>query len=235
MGTARDRQDCIKVDGQDVPLIIRRDGRARRFTLSVDQAKGDLRLVLPRRAALREGLEFVHSKQGWIEDQLAALPPHLPFVDGAEIPILGEPHRIRHLPGARRGVWRAEGAIWVSGQEEHLSRRVTDFLKAEAREALSDRARAKAAIIDRKIVKIAVRDTRSRWGSCSSDGYINFSWRLILAPEPVFDYVVAHEVAHLVHLDHSRRFWALVDDLTPETLWAQRWLKRDGSRLLRYG
>ncbi len=235
MGTARDRQDIIKVDGQDVPLTIRRDGRARRFTLSVDQAKGDLRLVLPRRAPLREGLEFVHSKQDWIEDQLAALPPRVPFVDGAFIPVLGSPHRIRHQPGARRGVWRDQGTIRVSGQPEHLSRRVTDFLKAEARHELSERAHDKARIIDRKIVKIAVRDTRSRWGSCSSDGYINFSWRLILAPEPVFDYVVAHEVAHLVHLDHCRHFWALVDDLTPETLWAQRWLKREGGRLLRYG
>jgi predicted metal-dependent hydrolase len=112
---------------------------------------------------------------------------------------------------------------------------VTDFLRHEARRELSARAGEKAQRIARRPGRISIRDTQSRWGSCSSDGDISFSWRLILAPEPVLDYVVAHEVSHLVHLDHGPRFWALVEKLAAEVAGPRRWLRRNGGALLRYG
>ncbi|MGF1608396.1 MAG: M48 family metallopeptidase [Kiloniellales bacterium] len=216
-------------------LAVQRNRRARRLTLRVDQRSGELRLVLPQRVPLREGLDFAERKVDWIRDQLAALAPQRPFIDGAELPYLGAPHVIRHAPGARRGVWREAGGIWVSGHADHLSRRVTDFLKRAARDEIAARARAKAAVIERPPARVTLRDTKSRWGSCAASGELSFSWRLIMAPEAVLDYVVAHEVAHLVHMNHSRRFWKLVARLTAEVAGPERWLRDQGNGLLRYG
>ena len=123
------------------------------------------------------------------------------------------------------GVWLEEGTICVSGRPEHLSRRVRDFLKQQARKAILPRAQEKAARLGRHAGRITLRDTRSRWGSCSVSGDLNFSWRLVLAPIIVLDYVIAHEVAHLVEYNHGRKFWALAKDLTENMEEAKTWLK----------
>lgn len=224
----------LRVAEREIPLLVSRNPRARRISISMDGG-GAVRLVLPRRTPLRQGLDFAEDKAGWILGHLDALPERVPFAAGAVLPLLGEEHVIRHDPDARRGVWRAEGTIWVSGQPEHLSRRVHDFLKVEARREMSERARQKAAIVGRLVKRLSLRDTTSRWGSCSADGNLSFTWRLILAPEAVLDYVVAHEVAHLKHMNHGPRFWALVDRLTGDVARSRRWLRERGDRLLRYG
>ncbi|MGH7048026.1 MAG: M48 family metallopeptidase, partial [Stellaceae bacterium] len=121
------------------------------------------------------------------------------------------------------------------GDPAHLARRVRDALATLARNELARRARKLAAQIGRKIAGIGVRDTRSRWGSCSSSGNLSFSWRLILAPEPVIDYVVAHEVAHLAEMNHGRRFWRLVEHLMPDHAAPRAWLDRHRAQLLAYG
>lgn len=221
--------------GRELPLDLRRDKRARRITLRLEPAEGLFTLVVPRGASLAEALNFAQHKARWMERQLAALPPRVPFEPGAVLPLLGEDHVIRHLPEARRGTWREAGEIRVSGFLDYLPRRVADFLKREAREEIGRRAQEKAARIERPIARLSVRDTRSRWGSCNSDGCLNFSWRLILTPEPVLDYVVAHEVAHLKHLHHGPRFWSLVGKLTDEMDGARRWLHVNGNSLHRYG
>ncbi len=185
--------------------------------------------------ALREGLAFATQKADWLLAQLDALPARVPFADGAVIPVLGRDHVIRHVAGARRGVWRHDGEILVSGLAEHLPRRTTDFLRVEARAAIGPLARSKAAEIDRRVSRLTIRHMTSRWGSCGSDGALCFCWRLILAPEPVFDYVIAHEVAHLRHMNHGPRFWKLVARLTPDLNGARRWLKHNGDALLAYG
>lgn len=235
MWSKRSNLNILRIEDQEVPLTVTRHPRARRLTLRLDPVAGELRLALPRGVALAEGLNFARQRSHWILTQLESLPPRVAFADGAEIPYLGESHRIRHDPQARRGVWRERCSIRVSGHIEHLPRRITDFLKAEARRELTDRAHVKAAKIDRQLARVSLRDTQSRWGSCSVAGCINFSWRLILAPEAVLDYVVAHEVAHLVHMNHGPRFWALVDKLTAETEAPRRWLRKNGASLLRYG
>ena len=235
MADQRSNLKILSLKGREVPLTVRRNPRARRLTLRLDQASGAAQLSLPRGVALAEGLDFARSRTDWILAQLDSLPPRVPFMEGARVPYLGEPYLIRCAPWARRGVWREAGSIWVSGFAEHLSRRVTDHLRQEARRELSGRARDKAAGIGRRVSRVSIRDTRSRWGSCSSDGELNFSWRLILAPEAVLDYVVAHEVAHLVHLNHGPRFWALVATLTGEVAGPRRWLRENGGALLRYG
>ena len=225
----------LRVDAREVPVDLALHPRARRITLRVDKARGTLRLTLPPGVSESEGLRFAARQQAWLRRRLAELPQAVPFADGAQIPVLGEPHRIRHAPDARRGVWRAGGEIWVSGEADHLARRVRDYLKREARREIGARAAPLAAQIGRRHGRITIRDTASRWGSCSARGDLSFSWRLILAPDRVLQYVVAHEVAHLAQMNHSPRFWAVVDRLIDDVETPKAWLRRHGGSLMRYG
>lgn len=221
-------------DGREVAIEVRRSARARRLILRVDQT-GSVTLVLPSLVRLGEAKDFLHRHQGWIEGRLAKLPASLPFAPDAIVPYLGQDRRIRHRPEARGTVWLEGEELHVAGKPEHLPRRVTDWLKAEARRQLGEDARRRAALLGRPLGRITVRDTRSRWGSCSSKGDISLCWRLILAPDFVRDYVVAHEVAHLAEMNHGPRFWRLVEQQGVDRKAAQRWLKLNGPRLHRYG
>ena len=225
----------VTVAGRAIPLKMRQSRRARHLSLRLDPAEDAVELVLPRGVALSEGLRFAEAKSGWIMTRLALRPPPVPFAPGAMIPYRGIEHVVEHRPAARGGVWCEEGRLCVSGDAAFLARRLRDWLRREALRHLDARARAKAAIVERSVLRVAVRDTRSRWGSCAHGGTINFSWRLIFAPDPVLDYVVAHEVAHLVHAHHGPRFWRLVEKLTPEVQASRDWLRRHGERLMRYG
>ena len=192
-------------------------------------------VTLPMRAGRGAGVALLMNHADWVANRLAALPDPLPIADGSIVPIGDVPHRIRHVPQARGGAWLQDGELRVSGAPEFLRRRVTDFLRAEALRRLSALVMAKTAIIDVTTRRIAVKDTRSRWGSCSADGSLAFSWRLVMTPEYVQDYVAAHEVAHLKYMNHGKRFWSLVDRLTPHASTAVPWLRAEGFRLLRVG
>jgi predicted metal-dependent hydrolase len=220
-----------------VPLELRRSRRANRISLRIDMARGRVVLVTPHRVARRHALDFLGRQETWLRARLAQLPTSLPFADGATIPILGIPHRIVGDPTRLRGVVkRGDGFIWIPGAPEHLPRRLTDYLKAEAKHEITARARIKAAATGRGFTALTLRDTRSRWGSCNSAGRLAFSWRLILAPEDVLDYVVAHEAAHLVEMNHGAEFWKLCASLTASDPKACRaWLKTHGAELHAYG
>jgi predicted metal-dependent hydrolase len=213
----------------------RRSQRARRVSLRIDPCVGAVVVTLPMRAARGAGVALLMSHADWVADRLARLPETVSFVDGALVPIDGRLHRIRHMPSARRGTWVEDDELRVSGAPEFLRRRVLDFLHGEARRRLGALVAAKAARIDAVPRRLSVKDTRTRWGSCASDGSLAFSWRLVMAPAFVQDYVAAHEVAHLRHMNHGKRFWALVARLTPHSAEAIAWLRSDGSRLLRTG
>jgi hypothetical protein len=225
----------LRVDAREVPVDLAVHPRARRVTLRLDQARGRLRLTLPPGMPEAEALRFAERQQAWLRTRLAALPEQVPFAPGAEVPVLGAPHTIRHRPEARRGVWRTTGTIEVSGPAEHLPRRVRDFLKREARAEIGRRAGPLAAAVGRRHGRITIRDTASRWGSCTARGDLSFSWRLVMAPEAVLHYVVAHEVAHLRHMNHGPQFWALVDRLVDDVERPKAWLRRYGATLMRYG
>lgn len=232
----------LKTDDGDIPLKIRISSRARHIGLRVDARIGGAELVLPKGVSTKSGLSFAESKSDWLLDHLAALPEPVLFAEGAEIPILGERHRIRHLlspPGLRRGlkgpVWREEGYIFVSGESAHVGRRVRDWLKSEARRELTARAMKSAQALGVVVKGITLRDPHSRWGSCSTRGTLSFSWRLILAPESVLDYVVVHEVAHRAEMNHGPKFWALVESLIDDTDRPRDWLRLHGASLHRYG
>jgi predicted metal-dependent hydrolase len=220
----------------EVPVSIRISERARRVGLRLDPAERRVELVLPRGVSERTGLQFLAAKRAWVAARLEALPQAVPFVEGAVLPLLGVPHRIRReLNPAAPPVKIVAGEIRVRGDPAHLARRVRDHLVAAAQAEVVRRARPLAARIGRDVTRISVRDTRSRWGSCSGRGGLSFSWRLIFAPEPVLDYVVAHEVAHLVEMNHGPRFWALVERLAPGSAEPRAWLKQHRNRLLAYG
>jgi hypothetical protein len=218
------------------PVTIRISARARRLLLRVDAASRTVELVLPRGIGAEQGLRFVASHRGWIAERLGALPQRVPFADGAIVPVLGTPHRIRReTDRSAPTVTIADGEIRVRGEEAHVARRVRDCLVRLAKEELARRAQSHAARIGKTVARVSVRDTKSRWGSCSGSGNLSFSWRLVFAPEAVIDYVVAHEVAHLAEMNHGPRFWRVVASLTPEHTTARAWLKRHRSRLLAYG
>ncbi len=217
------------------PLQVRRSARARRMSLKVDPAQRVATLVLPPRASAAAALAFVDDHVAWLQDRLAALPASISFLPGQVVPLLDQPHRLVAMPAARRGVWAEAGQIQVSGPAEFFGRRVGDFLKREARRHILARAGRMARQLGRDIAAVRLNDAKTRWGSCSSKGKLAFSWRLVLAPESVLTYVVAHEVAHLRELNHSPAFWTCVAQLTDQHREARRWLRVHGAELYRYG
>lgn len=224
-----------RIGGRLLPLFIRRRPGAVRMTLRLDTRAEALHLTLPKGISTAEGLAFLNSREGWIEAKLETLPPRVPFQDGAVVPILGRDHVIRHRPHDRRGTWVEEGVIHVSGHPEHLPRRLQDWLKERAKAEIAKRVHAKAQAVRRPVRRVFIRDPKARWGSCTQAGHLAFSWRLVLAPVAVLDYVIAHEVAHLVELNHGVRFWRLVHQLAPGAAQARAWLVRHGNSLHRYG
>jgi len=203
--------------------------------LRIDPCGGGVVVTLPMRAGRGAGVALLMNHADWVANRLAALPDALPFADGTLVPIGDLHYRIRHVPRCRGGAWLQDDELHVTGAPEFLRRRVQDFLRAEALRRLSALVAAKSTALGMTVRRISVKDTRSRWGSCAADRSIGFSWRLVMTPEFVQDYVVAHEVAHLRHLNHGKRFWALVDRLTPHAAAAIPWLRAEGFRLLRVG
>ncbi len=220
-------------------LAVVRHPRARRYTIRVREAYRDVVLTMPVRGNLADAYNFAQKNVTWIASKVAKLPDIVPFSDGALIPFRGHPHRIVHRPQARGTVWieneEGHAQICVAGAAAHIPRRVTDFLKREAKKALTDASRTYAAKIGVGIRRIGLRDSASRWGSCSESGSLSYSWRLILAPEFVLDYLAAHEIAHRLELNHSNRFWRLLDSMTPDRIRAEAWLEAHGNSLHRYG
>jgi predicted metal-dependent hydrolase len=219
---------------------LRRHRQARRYTLRIDAPTREVVLTMPPRGSVREAKEFAQKHGGWIAARLKRLPEATPFAHGVEVPLRGEPHRIVHRRGERGTVWtETDGSgqrlLCVAGEPPHVDRRISDFLKREAQRDLDAASRGYAAQIGVSIKRICVRDQSSRWGSCSNTGVLSFSWRLILAPPFVLDYLAAHEVSQLVELNHSPRFWRLVKRIYPQLERAKVWLDANGTDLHRYG
>jgi predicted metal-dependent hydrolase len=224
----------VDLGGHSVAVTVRRSAQARRLSLRLDPVAGPV-VVMPTKARLSDAEHFLNQHRIWLAQRLARQPDSVPFTPGARVPLLGIDHEIRHVPTARRGVWAEDAVLHVCGQIDHVPRRVTDFFKAEAKRVITPHAFALSARIGRTPCRLTVRDTRSRWGSCSSGGDLSFSWRLVLAPEAILTYVVAHEVAHLAEMNHSPAFWDIVRGLIGDPGAARRWLKANGARLHRYG
>ncbi|MFT6557896.1 M48 family metallopeptidase [Sneathiella sp.] len=220
--------------GQDVPLVLRRSARAKRLKIRVE-ANRSVTVVLPRGISDATALSFVEKEHRWVLAQLAKIDAPVPFSDAEMVPVLGREYILRHCPD-RRGVVSIEGReILVCGQRAHMARRFEDWAKRHIRSLILEKVTEYAEKAGVSFGRITVKDQKSRWGSCSSAGNLNFSWRLIFMPEFVVDYIVCHEVCHLVHLNHSRDFWRLNRRLCPDTEKAKAWLKENGSKVHKYG
>jgi predicted metal-dependent hydrolase len=232
------KRELLRIAGEPVPVTLRLNPRARRMIVKVHPSTGEVTVVAPSRHSLNHALDFARSEREWIAKRLENVPPPVLLGLGAKIPFRGEMHVIRKGDERRAPAWvdreGEEPVIRVLGQSEHAGRRVLDFLKREARKSLDARAQIHAEAIGVKPKRITVRDTASRWGSCSTARSLSFSWRLIMAPTFVLDYVVAHEIAHLREMNHGPRFWALVGEMVPDVNRPQRWLNQYGSALHRY-
>lgn len=216
-------------------LRIVRHARARRIKLRLDQTDGTPVLVLPPGASHRAGEAFVRQNLDWLAERRAARPAAQPFADGTAFPFLNENLEVAHRPDGRFGVRRSGGVLEVAGGAEHINRRVTDWLKAEARRRLDRQSRNHAEAIGVRIARVRIADQKSRWGSCSARAVLSFNWRLILAPETVLDFVAAHETAHLKEMNHGPGFHRLVARLHPDPEGADRWLRTNGAALRVWG
>lgn len=224
-----------------VAVAVRRSEQARRMTLRVRSAARDVTLTIPPGASRFAAQDFVERHVGWIEQRLARLPERIPFEPGETVPLRGVPHLIVHRE-AMRGLVRIEpGArggdpmIAVYGLPAHAPRRVADWLKRLAKDELAAAVDRHAAALGVSVGRLSIKDTKSRWGSCSATGDLSFSWRLILAPAHVLDYLAAHEIAHRLEMNHGPRYWANVARLFPDFEVSEAWLKAHGATLHRYG
>lgn len=219
---------------------VTRHARARRYSLRLSSRTSEVILTLPARGSLRAAATFAESQGGWIASRVQRVALKTPFAHGALIPLRGVAHRIVHRPDARGvttvGVDAFGQPILIAhGDEAHLARRIRDYLVKQARGDLDLAVEKHARALGAAPTRISVKDTVSRWGSCSASGRLSFSWRLIMAPPFVLDYLAAHEVAHLREMNHSKRYWRIVAGLDPRWREAERWLSHEGSRLHLYG
>jgi predicted metal-dependent hydrolase len=225
--------EMLLLADQQVAITYKRHAAARRFTLRMARDGSGFTMTLPRRASMMDARAFALKSEAWMLKALARRVRPVEIADGAVIMLRGVEHRIL-ATGKVRGlvVHDAEArTLHVPGATGHLERRLVDWLKAEAAHDLDVASTKYALAMGARFRKLNVRDQKSRWGSCSSDGVLNFSWRLILAPSSVLDYVAAHEVAHLREMNHSMRFWRLVLKHCPDSRNAKTWLKLYGNRL----
>lgn len=233
--TLRHAPRDVAVSGRTLPLEVREHPRATRMTLRIEPGGQALRLTVPRGLPPREIDDFIRRQQGWLTTRLARYPADCRVREGGMLRLRGVEHRIMRS-GLVRGLTETRmigetPVLMVGGLPEHLGRRVADFLKKEARSDLEEAVRRHTARLDVRAAAIRLKDTKSRWGSCTSDRVLSFSWRIVMAPPAVIDYLAAHEVAHLKEMNHGPRFWRLCEELCPDMLDAKSWLKRYGGRL----
>lgn len=229
----------LDADGTRLRVVLRVNAQAKKYLLRIPADMSGPVLTVPKGGDLARAERFARQHIGWLVDRLDRRPERVALRPGDIVPVRGIDHQI--VPtGKLRGLVSAEDLdgmprLYVPGAEDHIPRKVTAWLKREAKADLGKACDQHAATIGRTVSGLTIRDTTSRWGSCAANGKLSFSWRLILAPTAILDYVAAHEVAHLQEMNHSARFWRLCEQLAPQTPEARAWLKQNGLKLHGYG
>ncbi|MBQ8677286.1 MAG: M48 family metallopeptidase [Alphaproteobacteria bacterium] len=218
--------------GMDIKVI--RSDKSGKLILRIDTKERIPVLSVPRFCSQRRAVKFVNENMDWILKSLADLPEIKKFSDGETISLFGQNVVISHRPQTKGGVWLENNLLCVSGDAEFLHRRVRDYIRRRAGDEFYTRSKVLAEKIGCQLNGVVIKDTKSRWGSCSSLNNINYSWRIALAPDFVIDYLMAHEVSHLKHRDHSDAFWKCVATLCPEWSRGNSWLRRNGKSLYAY-
>ncbi len=225
--------DYIAAGGHHLSLQVRRLNNTRRLTLRLNPLKDEVTLTMPKRCQARTAISFLNEKKPWIEAHAKKLPKRVPLTFGQEIPVFGERRIITRATDVEEG--DEEGVFAVLTIPSRCEATVKRMLKTQMLAYVSARSNSMAKRIGHKVESIRLADPSGRWGSCSSDGQLMFSWRLIFAPKEVLDYVIAHEVAHLEEANHSPQFWKTVGKLRPSYRAERAWLKQEGHLLMRYG
>ncbi|WP_185984046.1 M48 family metallopeptidase [Aureimonas mangrovi] len=228
--------ESVEIGGRTMALAVREHATARRIVMRLSPCGGIVRLTVPKRTSARRVAEFIERYSGWVEARMAAVPGRIEVADGRRLPFRGGELELRHEPGRRQArllpaTPEGPAVLLLGGEPTHLRRRVRDMLVREARRDLEEAVERHARAANVKPAGLSVKDTTSRWGSCSSARRLSFSFRLVMAPPFVLDYLAAHEVAHLKEMNHGPRFWALCESLYPRSDEARAWLKANGTAL----
>ncbi len=216
----------------EIEVLVRQSLRARRMTLRISQLDGRVTLTVPSGMSADKAKGFAVEREAWIRKHLSQQVAPVSVALGAEIPVLGQMRVI--APGSGRSVQMTDDALLVPGAAKSVGRKLQGWLKQTARSELAFASDRYSEALGRRYAKISLRDTRSRWGSCTSAGGLMYSWRLIMAPAEVLAYVAAHEVAHLAEMNHSPAFWDTVERIHGPYAEPRRWLRRKGHHLHRY-
>lgn len=224
--------EAISIGDPPIEIRLRRNPRARRMTLRHAQAARGAVLTLPPGVSVARARSFALQNEGWLRRQMASAPARIPVEQGVRLPFRGGEVTVLPSPDGRNRI--GAGGLLVGGTPDRAGARAAALLREAARERCLAAASLHAGRLGRRIGRITLRDPKARWGSCTSAGDLMFSWRLVMAPDEVLDYVAAHEAAHLVHMDHSPQFWAEVAGLCPQIAEARAWLRRNGPSLHRY-
>lgn len=224
--------ETLKIGTPPITVTLKKSARARRFSLRISNVDGAVSLTMPKRAALRDAVAFAQGHDGWLRKHLNKRPDQIVprfggslLLDGIEAPI---------TLGAGRQVRFDAGVLYVPGTDAQVPAKLRAYYKTLARDRLAEASERYAKLVGRSFSRITLRDTRSRWGSCTSDGNLMYSWRLIMAPRAVQDYVAAHEVCHLLEMNHSDAYWRHVAAIYPDYKRQRSWLRKHGAQLHRY-
>ena len=228
-----DKMALTSRSGHRVTVRLEVNPKARRLILRLDERNREAVAVAPSKRKIGEAAAFARDRVDWIAQHLQALPDHVVLKSGAEFMLRGRPCTIStEAPGRlARLCEEAPRTLFVPGDEATAGRRAERFLRNTAKKDLSDAVIRYCAILGVEARRVTIKDTRSRWGSCTSDGRLAFSWRLIMAPSEVLDYVAAHECAHLLEMNHSPAFWAHVATCRPQWKRERAWLRQNGRDL----
>lgn len=213
--------------------------RAKRLALRLDTRRRRMNLVIPKRMSLRAAYQFAYDHRDWIDEKIQTLPDTIPFVDGMVLSVFDRPMTLRILKEDHFKLTKIDmtndDEIIIRTKLDDITPRLVRFLKLKAHEIFLKMCLEKAARINARIVHLSIKDMHTRWGSCSTNGMMTLSWRLMFAPKHAYDYVVAHEVAHLKHPNHGKAFWDLCEELSVDFSSGHTWMKDNGNILLRYG
>lgn len=224
---------AVTLAGEKVAVKVRRNAKAKRLILRIDSHTGDIKLTLPTYVNLKTAQSFVDRQQDWLLKERSALNTDLFIENNSLLPLLGQEHEVVFTGVAPRTIEQQQDRLLIGGPIDMAPRRLEKWLRSEAKRLLSERAADHADRLGLSYSRISIGDMKSRWGSCSSTGTLRFSWRLVMAPAEVLDYVAAHEVSHLAEMNHSDRFWALVERCVPAHKELRCWLKTEGNALFK--
>ena len=221
----------IKLQNRSYQINIKKDKRAKRIILKVSNIDGNISITLPKYESEKKGLKFLLKNQEWVLKQLNSFPKKVPFKNLSEIPYMGKMHKIIHLSKSGNLIYIYKNQIIFFGKKENLSKNIKSWLYGKAKNEIIKLANSNVSYLGKKYNKIYIKDLKSSWGICGPSGNISFSWRLILAPKHVMEYIVVHELCHLVEFNHGKEFWQLVTAIFPQRDLSQNWLKINGVKL----